>query len=302
MMPFGSGRFYDIFFPNDRGDQGANNPAAAVSFVAPGFERALGISVLRGRAFTPSDDSMAPRVVMINESLAKRHFPGRDPIGQTITWNTEKDWRIIGVLRTAHLDSLSEEAMPILYTSMLQSPKRSRYFVVRADTPPDQFFAAARAVLHNVDPTIAITDASTMEQRIYASLGGQRFRAALMATLGALALALAVIGIYSVVAYSVTRRIREIGIRMALGEAAADVRRRVVIDALRVAAAGIAIGTPLAALTSRWLSAFLVGVSPYDLELFVAAAGILAVVVVGAAYGPARRAARVDPMTALRAD
>ncbi|HEY4132320.1 MAG TPA: ABC transporter permease, partial [Gemmatimonadaceae bacterium] len=140
MMPFGSGRFYDIFFPNDRGDQGANNPAAAVSFVAPGFERALGISVLRGRAFTPSDDSIAPRVVMINESLAKRHFPGRDPIGQTITWNTEKDWRIIGVLRTAHLDSLSEEAMPILYTSMLQSPKRSRYFVVRADTPPDQFF------------------------------------------------------------------------------------------------------------------------------------------------------------------
>jgi putative ABC transport system permease protein len=183
-----------------------------------------------------------------------------------------------------------------------QSSRRARYFVIRSDLPADQILAAARAALRRIDPTIALTDPATMEQRIQASLGAQRFRAALMATLGVLALALAVIGIYGVVAYSVTRRTREIGIRMALGEAAGDVRRRVVGDALRVAAIGIALGFVLAVGAGKWLTVFLISVSPYDVTLLGTAAAVLTAVVVAAAYGPARRAARVDPVTALRGE
>ena len=123
-----------------------------------------------------------------------------------------------------------------------------------------------------------------------------------MATLGALALVLAVIGIYSVVAYSVSRRTREIGIRMALGEASGEVRRRVVIDALRGASAGLTIGAMLALASGKWLTVFLVDVSPYDGGLLAFSVGLLAAVIAAAAYGPARRAARVDPVAALRAD
>src|SRR5262249_37659209 len=152
--------------------------------------------------------------------------------------------------------------------------------------------------LRQIDQTIALTDIATMQQRIENSLGAQRFRAALMATLGALALALAVIGIYSVVAYSVSRRTREIGIRMALGEASHAVRRRVVMDALRNASWGLAIGVGLALLSGKWLTSFLVDVSPHDAAILTSAFGLLGGVVVAAAYGPARRAARVDPVTA----
>jgi ABC-type antimicrobial peptide transport system permease subunit len=141
-----------------------------------------------------------------------------------------------------------------------------------------------------------------MEQRVDASLRAHRFRAALMVSLGGLALLLAVIGIYGVVAHTVIRRTREIGIRMALGEASLDVQRRVVTDAMRVASIGIALGVVLALLAGKWLTVFLVGVSPRDPAMLVGSALGLAAVVCCAAFGPARRAARVDPVTALRAE
>jgi ABC-type antimicrobial peptide transport system permease subunit len=183
-----------------------------------------------------------------------------------------------------------------------QAPRRGRSIVVRADAPADQVISAARLTLRRIDPTIALTDVATMDQRVQASLGAQRFRAALMATLGALALVLAVIGIYGVVAYSVSRRTREIGIRMALGEASHEVRRRVVVDAFRGASWGLGLGAALALASGKWLTVFLVGVSPYDGAMLSVAFGLIAAVIVVAAYGPARRAARVDPVTALRAD
>ena len=302
LLPFGGSRFYDVFIQVERGDQGPNNPATAVSVSTPDFERALGIPILHGRAFRPQDDSTSEPVVMINDVIAKRNYPGQDPVGRFIKWNAKNRWRIVGVVSSIHLNSLSDELMPILYVPETQAPRRSRYFVVRADAPSDQVVAAARAIFRRLDPTIALTDVATMDHRIQSSLGAQRFRAALMATLGALALVLAVIGIYSVVAYSVSRRTREIGIRMALGEASHEVRRRVVIDALRGASAGLTVGVALALACGKWLTVFLVDVSPYDGTMLATAVGLLAAVVVAAAYGPARRAAQVDPVTALRAD
>jgi putative ABC transport system permease protein len=229
-------------------------------------------------------------------------YGDRDPIGQLISWNGQPHWRVVGVLASTHLMALSDEMKPVLYIPEAQAARRSRYVVVRGDAPPNDIIAAARARLREIDPTIALTDVATMDQRIASSLGAERFRAVLMATLGALALALAIVGIYGVVAYSVSRRTREIGIRMALGEASHEVRRRVVIDALRAASAGLAVGLVLALLGGKWLAAFLVGVSPNDARLLAASAALLATVVAATAYGPARRAAKVDPMTALRAD
>jgi putative ABC transport system permease protein len=301
-LPFGGRGNFDVFIQEERGDQGPSNPAAALSMNTPDFERALGIPVIHGHAFTPRDDSTSEHVVMINEVIAKRNYPGQDPVGKFITWNGQAHWRIVGVLGSMHLRSLDDELMPVLYVPTSQAPRRSRYLVVRADASADQVIAAARVALRRIDPTIALTDVATMEQRIERSLGAQRFRAALMATLGALALVLAVIGIYGVVAYSVSRRTREIGIRMALGEASHEVRRRVVMDAFRTAAAGIVIGAAAALGCGKWLTVFLVGVSPYDGAMLATAVGLLTAVVFVAAYGPARRAARVDPVAALRAD
>ncbi len=301
-LPFGNGGSFDSFIQEERGDQQANNPSAIVSVNTPDFDRALGISLVRGRSFTPQDDSASEHVVMVNEVLARRIYAGQNPVGRLITWNGQPHWRVVGVLATTRQYSLSEDPTPILYIPERQAPRRSRYVVVRGDAPAEQVIASARLALRQIDPTIALTDIQTMERRIDSSLGAQRFRAALMATLGALALALAVIGIYGVVAYSVSRRTREIGIRMALGEASGAVRRRVVIDAVRSASWGLGIGVGLALLSGKWLTSFLVDVSPHDGAMLGVAFGLLSSVVVAAAYGPARRAARVDPVTALRAD
>ena len=301
-LPFGNGGGFDAFIQEERGDQGPNNPVTALTINGPYFERALGIPLVRGRSFTPQDDSTSERVVMINEELARHRYAGEDPVGRLITWNGQQHWRIVGLLATTRLQSLAEEPMPMLYVPEAQAPRRSQYIVIRGDAPAEQVIASARAALRQIDPTIALTDIATMEHRIDKSLGAQRFRAALMATLGALALALAVIGIYGVVAYSVSRRTREIGIRMALGEASHSVRRRVVLDAFRNASWGLAIGVGLALLSGKWLTSFLVEVSPHDGTMLAITFGLLAGVVAAAAYGPARRAARVDPVTALRAD
>ena len=266
---------FDSFIQEERGDQQANNPSAIVSVNTPDFERALGISLVRGRSFTPQDDSASEHVVMINEVLARRIYPGQDPVGRLIAWNGQPHWRIVGVLATTRQYSLSEDPTPILYVPERQAPRRSRYVVVRGDAPAEQVIASARVALRQIDPTIALTDVETMERRIDNSLGAQRFRAALMATLGALALALAVIGIYGVVAYSVSRRTREIGIRMALGEASGAVRRRVVIDAFRSASWGLGIGVGLALLSGKWLTSFLVDVSPHDGAMLGVAFGLL---------------------------
>lgn len=302
LLPFGNCCAFDTFIQEDLGDQGPKNPQAFISVDSPGFERALGLPLLRGRSFMAQDDSASSHVVMLNAAAARAMYGNRDPIGQLISWNGQPHWRVVGVLASTHLMELSDEMKPVLYIPEAQAARRSRYVVVRGDAPANDIITAARARLREIDPTIALTDVATMDQRIASSLGAERFRAVLMATLGALALALAIVGIYGVVAYSVSRRTREIGIRLALGEASREVRRRVVIDALRVASVGIVIGLVLALLGGKWLAAFLVGVSPNDARLLAASAVVLAAVVAATAYGPARRAAKVDPMTALRAD
>jgi PAS domain-containing protein len=183
MLPFAGGYFVDTYVQKELGDQGTRNPQSMVAMVSPGYERALGLPLIRGRVFTAADDSTSEPVVVINEALAKRYYPATDPVGQVIDWN-RKLWRIVGVVASTHLSNLWEDASPMLYASTRQAPRRSRYFIVRSDLPSDQVVAASRAALRRIDGTIALTDVSTMERRVNASLGTQRFRAALMASLG----------------------------------------------------------------------------------------------------------------------
>lgn len=313
LLPFGGGYRYDVFINDLVGDQGTNNPAGAVAIVSPGLPRDLGLRLVRGREFATSDDDRSRDVVMINEALARRMFGSADPVGKLIGWSGRpdpklpghsipRDWTIVGVVHTARMISLSEDPMPMLYVPVAQAVRSSRYVVLRSTRPTAEVLAAARAALRAVDPTIAMGDVATMDDRIARSLAEQRFRAMLMTTLGALALVLSLIGIHAVVANAVVRRTREIGMRIALGKTAVGVATGVVLDALRVAGVGVAIGLGLALVTGRWLAAFLVGVGVYDpVTLAAAAAGMLAIVAVAAAM-PARRAALVDPIVALKAE
>jgi putative ABC transport system permease protein len=303
-LPFAGGTFNDTFVREDKGDQGPRNPMASVAMVTPALFPALGISMVRGRTLTERDDERAPRVVVINERLAERVFPGEDPVGKRIEWQGVAHWEIVGVARATRQWNLATDPEPVLYApaSVFGAGARARFVVVKTTVPPERVTAAIRRAVSRVDATLSINDLSTMEARVAASLAPERFRATLGGALGSLALVLATLGLYAVVAYTVVRRTREIGIRMALGEDAGRVQRGVLLGALRLGAAGTAIGAMLALGAGGWLSSFLVGVGARDAGLLAAVSAVLLAVAALAAYLPARRASRVDPVVALRGE
>jgi predicted permease len=302
LLPFGGDSFGDVFVREDVGDQGTRNPRANIVVATPGFETALGLRVAAGRVFVASDDSTSERVVLINEALAKQTYGGVNPIGQYIQWGFGPHWRIVGVVASVHTDGLWDDPGPQLYAPALQAPRWPRFVIVRAALPVEQLVPVIRTALRGIDATIPITDVATMQRRVSESLAPHRFRAALVGGLGLVAVLLSVIGIYGVVGHAVTSRTREIGIRMALGDEAARVRGHVVAAALRLALAGAGLGVVLALGVGQWLSGFLVGVQPRDPGMLAGATAVLFAVTLVAAYGPARRASRVDPIVALRSE
>lgn len=300
MLPFSGSENHDVWVQEERGNLGPQNPSGIPVITSPGYLRTLGVPLLRGRWFTAADDAGSERVVVINEAAARRFYAGEDPLGRFIRWNAGPHWRIVGVVGSTRANSLSQAPQPMLFAPMPQMPQWPRYVVVRANLPPDVLLPALRARLQAIDPTVALADPATMTERIDKSLGPQRFRAVLVTSIAALALLLSVVGVYGVVAYAVSRRTREIGIRMALGEDAFGVRRHVIGGVLRVAGAGLAVGLLLSLAAGRWLSGFLVGVSASDPRILAAAVAALLVIVVAAADAPARRASRVDPILVMR--
>ncbi len=300
-LPFGSGVVQDVYERDGKNDRSPNLPMAAIDFASPSYFTALGIRIVRGRGIEPADDARAPRVLVIDESLAKREYPGEDPIGRVIVWNNSR-WTIVGVARGVRIFSLWDDPSPEIYFSTNQLQSRSQYVVINSDLSRAQLLPAVRRELRRLNPTAALTDIKSMNERLAISLAAQRYRAVLIAALGAVALALSLVGIYGVVSYAVSRQTREIGIRMALGENAARIRWRVVLNALRLAAAGTAIGVALSLGAGKWLAAFLVGVNAHDTRMLAGVGATLMAVAVAAAYVPARRASLVDPAIALRGD
>jgi len=270
----------------------------------PGYFRTIGTPVLRGRAIERTDAAGAPAVALINQTLASALFPEGDAIGKRLRLvNPEhsSEWRtIVGVVGDVKYRGLENDVAPAIYTSFSQTPFQWLYFMVRS--PDASLSASIRTAVRSVDPTLTAANVRRMDDVVAETVAGPRFRTLLVGSFAVLALALAAIGIYGVIAYSVAQRTHEIGIRMALGAASTNVVALVLKEGLLLAGIGVAAGLGGSALLTRLMSSLLVGIAPRDPVAFTAAAAILLAVAALACYVPARRAVRVNPIAALRSE
>ncbi len=273
--------------------------------VSSGFFTTLHAKLLRGRYFTEADDATKPRVMIINEALAKKYFPGQDPIGKKIgNTNLTPDSisEIVGVVSDVHDGSLDAEVWPAVYHAFNQSPDTYFALVVRTSQSAGSILPALVAAVHEVDSGIGTKDESTMLARINNSPSAYLHRSAawLVGGFAGLALLLGVVGLYGVIAYSVSRRTREIGVRMALGAQRGSVSQMIMREAAWLTAIGIAVGLACSLLAAISIRSLLFGVESWDVATLAAVSSVLAICALAASYFPARKASRVEPMVALR--
>lgn len=272
-----------------------------------GLFRTLGIRVVRGRPLDESDDAQRPPVVLVNEALVRRFFPTEDPIGRRVTFDDPTSpttaWRtIVGVVSDARRHGLDEAPRPELYFPHAQAPRRYMTIVMRTAGDPATLASAARAAVWGIDPEQPVSEVRTLDQILNRSLAARRFNMLLLAVFAATALALATVGLYGVVAYSIARRTREFGGRLALGAQPRDLVRLVLAHGLGLTLAGLVVGLFVSLAATRALSTMLYEVSATDPVTFGAISAVLALVAAVASYLPARRAMRVDPLVALRSE
>jgi predicted permease len=271
--------------------------------VSDGYFRAMGVPIVRGRTFTAADGAGAPRVAVINAEAARRFWPGRDPIGARITTGDTTDYMtIVGVVADVRQEGMSAKPYPQLYGVAAQNPMRAMYVVVRTAGDPNALAGAMRRAVAALDPQLPVYNVATMQERVAQSVARPRVTAVLVALFGASALGLAAFGIYGVVAFSVAQRTRELGVRVAVGARPGDVVRLVVRQGMQPAVAGVAVGLVVALAAARLIAGLLFGVGAADPLTFAGVALFLAGVALAATWLPARRATRVSPLEALRAD
>jgi putative ABC transport system permease protein len=268
--------------------------------VSPGYFGKMAIPLISGREFTLSDDAAAPLVTVVNQHFVKKLLDGRNPIGLHITAD-EKPIEIVGVVRDSHYSGVKQEVPNVYYMPWRQDKQLNDLtYYVRTALPPAQVFPQIRRVMAGIDRTLPLENLRTMESQINDNIQSDRLVLQLASAFAVLATLLAMLGLYGVMAHSVTRRTREIGIRMALGAQPVRIRGMVLREMLWILAIGLATGIPAALALARLTESQLYGVKAYDALVVAAAALALAATAVAAAYLPARRAARVDPLRALR--
>ncbi len=275
-------------------------PFAEFREISPGYFRAMGIPLVKGRDLSAQDSANSLPVAMINDALARKYFGGQDPVGQKIQWN---GWRaIVGVAGSIHQAGLDREPLPELYVPAAQRPGAlsGMTLVISTSVEPTSLTSAIESAIHSVDPSQPVFGVKTMERVVADSLSSQRLYVWLLGVFAAIALILASAGIYGVMSYLVTRRTQEFGVRMALGASTRDILRMVLRQSLMLIGVGVAIGLAGAFAVTRVLTNFLFGVKPTDLATFGAVSLVLIIVALIATYLPALRATRVDPMVALR--
>ena len=288
--------------PPPRGEE----PSAAISQVTPGYFQALGVPLRAGRRFERRDDAERPRVAVINETLARRHWPERDPLRQRLTVQVSGqavDAEIVGVVGATRPGGFDSARRPEIFVPHAQGgASGSMTYVVRTAGDPAAGLPAMQDAVRAVDPLQSFYSVATVEQLLSDTLAARRFTTSLLALFALAALTLAGLGIYGVMAVATTQRTHEFGLRLALGARPGAVVGMVVRGALGLAAAGVAVGAVGALWASRFLASLLFDVAPTDLATLAAVSLLLLLVAASAAWIPARRAARVDPLVALRAE
>lgn len=285
-------------------ERGVNAPTAMNADVGLKYFETIGTPLLAGRDLNEQDQEGKTRSVVVNETFARRFFSGTNPnenaLGRRFRTSPEKDyWQIVGVAKDGKYWNIGEEPRPFMWLP-LGDQLAFNTMLVRTNVKPETLIGAIRGEIRNMDPNLPVTDVKTLTQHMSLSLFPARAVAALLAAFGLLALALAAIGIYGVMAYSVAQRTREVGIRMALGAQRGDVLRMILRQGMALAAIGMGIGLIAAVVLTRLLSGLLYGVSSTDVVAFAGVSMLLGLVVLAACFIPASKAAKVDPMVALR--
>jgi putative ABC transport system permease protein len=299
-LPFGGSRSGSSFDIEGRPPDPQLLLHAGYRTVSPGYFSTMRIRLLQGREFSLHDNRDGVPVVVVNQAFAKQFFANEDPLGHRLK-SHDHFYEIVGVVGDVKHEDLGAPSFPELYLCYLQAELQPwTFFEVRSRTEPQALAASVRNAVKEIAPEEPIYNVNTMTSLVEYWMSPQKFNSLLLAIFAGLALVLAAIGIYGVIAYSVVQRTREIGIRMALGADRANVLRLILRQGARIGVFGLVIGTAAAYLSTRALSSMLYGVDPHDPLIFAGIAASLIVVVVLASYIPARRATRVDPLIALR--
>ncbi|HZM59468.1 MAG TPA: ABC transporter permease [Vicinamibacterales bacterium] len=282
----------------------AELPATSIAVATADFFEALRIPLRTGRLFSDVDRDTAPPVAVINDLLAARAWPGGDAVGKRITVNLQGRWRtmeVVGVVGQVRRKALENDARPELYVPHAQVPSGSMTFVVQTSVDPAAVLPTLKARVWEIDPTLPLYDTATLDSLVSQSLAPRRFVMQIVGSLSGLAFVLAAIGIYGMLSFSTAQRTREIGVRIAMGGSRGSIMGMVIREGMALVIAGVVVGLATTVVLTRAMTALLYGVSPTDPATLVGTAALLLVVALIACYVPARRATKVDPLGALRA-
>jgi len=295
----GGGVSCEVSIPGVEPPSGQKAYVVRFNSVGRGYFQTVGARVLRGRAFDAREQSPEQRGVLINEMMARRFWPDTDPIGRHLVVEGS-DYQVVGIVQDGRINDLHEPLEPYIYFSFAQRPSGEGAIIVETAGAPQQLVGAVKHEIRAVDKDATFLFVQTMKELMGYALWGDRMSFLFVGAIGCLGIFLTTVGLYVVVAYRVGRRTHEIGIRMALGARRQDVFALVLRQGLRIALIGIPVGLAAAAAVGRLISSALYGVSSTDLTVFLGSSVLVLVVAMLASYLPARRAAKVDPIVALR--
>jgi putative ABC transport system permease protein len=297
---------HPVFVEGNPLNPGERPPQASSNSVDPNYFGTMRVPLLEGRPFTESDNKTAPRVAIVNQTMARRFWPNKSAIGKRFTTenNSGNPFEVVGVVADGQYFFISPDPQPYFFIPLAQNYTPFRYLEVRSPLPPESLAKSIEEEIHRLAPDLPIIDARTMQDTVHGLAGLFIFRlaAALAGAIGILGLILAVVGVYGVVSYTAAQRTQEIGLRIALGAKRRDIVKLVFGQGLGLVVAGIVCGVAVAAAVTRVMSKLLIGVGANDPLTYASVAILLGAIALLACWLPARKATRVDPIVALRSE